>query len=51
MRSPRCDGFLGNGRPSPLSRLTVPGLMMSWQGSEMTRFSRVGILTVQPHNA
>lgn len=51
MRSPRCDGFLGKGRPSPLSRFTVPGLMMSWQGREMTRFSSVGILTVQPHNA
>lgn len=51
MRSPRCDGFLGNGRPSPLSRFTIPGLMMSWQGREMTRFSSVGMLTVQPHRA
>lgn len=51
MRSPRCDGFLGKGRPSPLSRFTVPGLMMSWQGREMMRFSSVGMLTVQPHNA
>lgn len=51
MRSPRCDGFLGKGRPSPRSRLAVPGLMMSWQGSEMMRFSSVGMLTVQPHSA
>lgn len=51
MRSPRCDGFLGKGKPSPLSRFTVPGLMMSWQGREMMRFSSVGMLTVQPHNA
>lgn len=51
MRSPRCDGFLGKGRPSPLSRFTIPGLMMSWQGREMTRFSSVGMLTVQPHRA
>lgn len=51
MRSPRCDGFLGKGRPSPLTRFIVPGLMMSWQGREMTRFSSVGMVTVQPHNA
>lgn len=51
IRSPRCDGFLGKGRPSPLSRFAVPGLMMSWHGREMMRFSSVGILTVQPHNA
>lgn len=51
MRSPHCEGFLGKGRPSPRSRFTVPGLMMSWQGREMSRFSSVGMLTVQPHNA
>lgn len=49
--SPRWDGLLGKGKPSPRSLLMIPGLMMSLQGSVMTLLSRVGMLTVQPHSA
>lgn len=50
-RSPRWDGLLGRGKPSPLSRRTAPGLMTSLQGRGIILLSSVGTLTVQPQRA
>lgn len=50
-RSPRWAEFLARGSPSPISLLTEPGLMTSLQGTGFDCPSRVGILTVHPHNA
>lgn len=51
IKSPRWLGALGKGSPSPRSLFTVPGLMMSLQGSGITLPSMVGMFTVQPHRA
>lgn len=50
-RSPRWAGFFARGSPSPMSRLTEPGLMTSLHGSGFICPSSVGTLTVHPHRA
>lgn len=51
IKSPRWAEFLARGSPSPISLLTEPGLMTSLQGTGLVWPSRVGTLTVHPHNA
>ena len=52
MISPRLDGCLAIGRPSPTKRFSVVGLMTSVNWSFFDRFeSRVGTLIVVPQSA
>lgn len=50
--SPRLVGCFGKGRPSPVSRFSVVGLITSFNCNLRTRdWSSVGTVIVVPHNA